>query len=115
MRSEQRDAAYLWDMLEAAKALVRMTKEVSLEDYRGDLVLRLAVERGASLIGEAARRVSQSFRGAHPEIPWRKIVAQRNVLIHDYGEIDHERVWLVGNRANPQVDRTTDTSDPALT
>ncbi len=101
MRAEQRDAAYLWDMLEAARMIVRMTTGVSQDGYRTDEKLRLAVERGVSLIGEAARRVSESFRKEHPEVPWRKIIAQRNVVIHEYGEIDHERLWIVAIQEIP--------------
>ena len=53
----------------------------------------MATERRIEIIGEAARRVSSSFREAHPEIPWREIVDQRNVLIHSYDEIEEERIW----------------------
>ena len=45
------------------------------------------------IIGEAARRVSAEFKRQHPEIPWARIVAQRNVLAHEYGEIDPTRMW----------------------
>ena len=93
MPDERLDVSYLWDMLEAAKTIVRFTQGVALEGYRADLMLRLAVEREIEIIGEAARRVSDSFRTAHPDIPWQRIIAQRNVLIHEYGEVDHERLW----------------------
>ncbi len=93
MADEGNDVAYLWDMLEAAKTILRFTRDVTLEQYRNDLMLRLAVEREIEVIGEAARRVGESFRDTHAEIPWRKIIAQRNVMIHEYGEVDHERIW----------------------
>lgn len=93
MRRESRDPAYLWDMLEAAKTILSFTRCVTPEQYRADLKLRLAVEREIGIIGEAARRVSGPFQSTHPEIPWQKIIAQRNVMIHEYGDIDHERIW----------------------
>jgi predicted nucleotidyltransferase len=31
----------------------------------------------------------------HPEIPWRKIIAQRNVLAHEYGEVEPSLVWVL--------------------
>jgi uncharacterized protein with HEPN domain len=80
-------------MLEAARAIGRYPRDVSLEEYRGNEMLRDAVERRLTILGEAARNVSPGFRSAHPGIPWRGIVAQRNVLAHDYGRIDDERVW----------------------
>lgn len=45
------------------------------------------------IIGEAARRVSASYMAAHPEIPWRMIIGQRNILVHEYGQIDHELLY----------------------
>jgi len=57
--------------------------------------LRGAVERHVAIIGEAANKVSAGFQSSHPEIPWRKVINQRNVLVHDYGEIKHELLWRV--------------------
>ena len=55
------------------------------------------------IIGEAASRVSTSFRNAHPEIPWRQIIGQRNILIHEYGEIKQERIWKTVRENVPQL------------
>ena len=95
MQPEQSDAAYLWDMLDAARTVEQMTSSQDFTQYSNDRRTQLAVERSLEIIGEAAGRVSTSFRNAHPEIPWRQIIGQRNVLIHEYGEIKQERVWKV--------------------
>lgn len=95
MASESRDAAYLWDMLEAARSIRRFTASTSLDQYQQNEVMKLAVERQLEVIGEAARRVSDAFRETHPEIPWLPIIAQRNVLAHEYGEVNHIRIWRV--------------------
>jgi len=93
MQPEQRDAALLWDILEAARRALEFTRGRTFSNYLDSPLLQYAVERAFEIIGEAASRVSAEFREAHPEIPWRKIVAQRNVLIHEYGDIDHALVW----------------------
>jgi uncharacterized protein with HEPN domain len=95
MPREQADVSYLWDMLTAARAVVDFTRERTLDEYSNDLMLRSAVERQVEIIGEAARRVSESFRSEHAEIPWSKIMGQRHVLAHDYGEIKQDRLWQV--------------------
>lgn len=59
---------------------------------------RMAVERALEILGQAASRVSASFREAHPEIPWRRIVGLRNVLAHEYGEIRHDRLYEIASR-----------------
>lgn len=60
-----------------------------------------AVERAIEIIGEAARRVSQDFQQAHAGIPWRSMIAQRNVLAHEYGEILQEHIWRVATQYIP--------------
>ncbi len=47
------------------------------------------------IIGEAATRMSADFRALHPNIPWRQIIGMRNVLVHNYDQIDTELVWRV--------------------
>ena len=93
MEPEERDAAYLFDMLEAARAVSNFCAGVGLPAYMEDAKLQAAVERKVEIIGEAARRISQSFKNAHPDIPWRTIIGLRNILAHDYGEIRQDRLW----------------------
>ncbi len=49
-------------------------------------MLGLSVEGESDLGG---RRVEMT----HPEIPWRKISGQPNLLAHAYGQIDHELLY----------------------
>ena len=102
MRPDERDAAYLWDMLDAARTIREIAQGQTLDVYLADRTLQLAVERALEIVGEAARRVSEPFCEAHPEIPWRPIIAQRNVFAHEYGDIRQERIWAVVTRHVPE-------------
>jgi len=82
MQPDTKDAGYLLDMLEHARGVLRAVRGRSVAEYVADEDLRLAIERRIEIIGEAAKRVSTRFQDAHPEIPWRKIIAQRNVLAY---------------------------------
>lgn len=93
MLPEERDAAYLWDMLQAAREVDSMMENHDLPVFLGDRVLVLALERGIEIIGEAARRVSTPYMDSHPEIPWRQVIGQRNILALEYGQIDHELLY----------------------
>jgi uncharacterized protein with HEPN domain len=70
-----------------------------MEDFR----TRLALERSMEIIGEAARRVSEKFRQEHHEIPWQGIIGLRNVIAHEYGELDHERLFTVAKKGVPDL------------
>ena len=93
MQLEERDQAYLWDMLEAAKEITTFLKGIRYDDFVRSKMIRSAVERQLMIVGEAANHVSEEFQEKHPEIPWRQIIGQRNVLAHEYGDIKVERVW----------------------
>ena len=95
MRPEDKNPAYLWDILDAARTILQFTSDLNMDQYLKDRKLQLAVERLIEIIGEAANRVSTDFQQNHPERPWRKIVGQRNVIAHEYGEIKQERIWTV--------------------
>jgi uncharacterized protein with HEPN domain len=74
MVPEKDDTSYIWDMLDAAKAVREFITGRSYQDYLIDRMLRGAVERYLEIIGEAAGKVSKAFRDAHPEMPWQKIM-----------------------------------------
>jgi uncharacterized protein with HEPN domain len=103
MPPEDRDPAYLWDMLEAAREVQRFIAAVRLEEYMQDPLRQRAIERAIEILGEAARNVSETFKAAHPEILWRSIIAQRHVLAHEYGRIDHTRIWTVATVPIPNL------------
>ncbi|MCX7030544.1 MAG: DUF86 domain-containing protein [Spirochaetes bacterium] len=82
-------------MLDAARTIREFTSGTTFRDFEKDRKLQLAIERLLEILGEAARRVSEEFQKEHSEIPWRKIIGQRNVLAHEYGEIKLERIWVL--------------------
>ena len=54
-----------------------------------------ATVRNIELIGEAATHIPDAVRLAHPEIPWRMVIAMRNRLIHGYLGIDTDTLWSI--------------------
>jgi len=103
MTHKKADPALLWDMLDAAKAIHSFVSGKTFYHYLDDRMLRGAVERHLEIIGEAAKGVSKTFQKDHPEIPWHRIIAQRHVLAHEYGEIKQELVWRVATLRIPEL------------
>ena len=95
MSIDERDKALLYDMLDAAQYLQSIWATRSLSDLLGDRTLQWATDRGFNIIGEAARRISNVTKAAYPAIDWRRIVALRNIVVHDYDEVDYARHWAV--------------------
>lgn len=103
MRPEERDPAYLWDMLQAAREIEDMLGDYDLPEFLENRMLVRAIERNIEIIGEAARLLSEEFKTQHPQIPWRKIIGQRNILAHEYGQIDHELLYKTAAEDVPEL------------
>lgn len=93
--SPDRDPAYLLDILIAARRIRDYTQGVDRQAFEVDIKLQDAVIRRFEIMGEAARRVSEEFREAHPDLPWSEMIGMRNVLIHDYNRVNLNTVWNV--------------------
>lgn len=93
MQANNRDAGSLWDMVNAIRRIQEFTANLTYEAYLDSALIQSAVERQFEILGEAARRLSNEFRQAHPEIDWRRIIGLRNILIHRYDEIRQQTIW----------------------
>lgn len=59
--------------------------------------------RVLEIIGEAARKISNERKEAHPEVPWNDMIAMRHKLIHDYFRLDLRKVWDTVQRDVPSL------------
>lgn len=98
-----KDNAYLADILDAAKAIQRFIAGVSLEQFKKNEEKYEAVNRKFEIIGEAARRLSPEAQKQFPQIPWKLVTAMRNILIHDYDDVDLDIVWETAQRDLPNL------------
>ena len=92
--SKDLDRLHLEHMIDAAETIQAYT-EAGREAFFEDRMMRDAVVRNLEVIGEAAKRLSQSLRDQSPEIPWRQISGLRDVVIHQYDYVDYNEVWNV--------------------
>lgn len=85
---------YLVHILECIQKIERFTAG-GKNRFLQDAMVQDAVLRNFEVIGEAAKRLDDAYRAAHPEVPWRALAGLRNVLIHQYEGVDLARVWAV--------------------
>jgi uncharacterized protein with HEPN domain len=85
---------YVQDILERIRLIEDFTQD-GLDTFLDSVLIQEGVIRCFEVIGEVVKRLSPELTAAHPGIPWRQISGFRDVLIHDYDEIDVEVVWRI--------------------
>jgi uncharacterized protein with HEPN domain len=98
-----RDEHYLADLLEAARAIGGFLSGVEKDAFLASDLLQSAVLHKLTIIGEAANRLTPEFRARHPEVPWRNIVAFRNIIVHAYFSIDWDIAWSAAMERVPEL------------
>jgi uncharacterized protein with HEPN domain len=62
-----------------------------------DFINNLMLSRGFILtleqIGENAKLISSEFKEKYSKIPWKKIIGLRNIIAHEYDEIELDVIW----------------------
>jgi len=84
----------LRDILDAMARIDTYTSR-GREAFDREELIQVWVVHHLQIIGEAAAQLGGDFHRAHPEVPWPKIVAMRNVLVHEYFGIDLNELWNV--------------------
>jgi uncharacterized protein with HEPN domain len=88
-----RDSAYLLDILKAAKLALSYLEGKTKQAFSKDTQCQDAVIRRLEIIGEAAGRVSGATTAKFSSLPWKKMVSMRNIMIHEYQDVDLGIVW----------------------
>lgn len=94
-KQEKNYLVYIIDILDAIERIETYCHSVNEKHFSQDTQLQDAVIRRFQIIGEAAGKIPDALRKKLPNIPWKKIVAQRNLIIHDYATVRSEEVWMV--------------------
>ena len=96
---------YLQDILECIDLIELYTQNLTKSAFLASREKQDAVIRRLEIIGEATRHLPPEITAAHQEIPWPRIIAMRNRLIHAYGQVDLELTWKVVERELPRLKR----------
>jgi len=86
---------YLDDMVGFAEKVLSYSHGFDHPGFVASSLHYDAALRNLELIGEAATHVPEEIRVAHPQIPWRLVIATRNRLIHGYLGIDDDVLWTI--------------------
>ena len=97
------DDAYLLDMLLSARDAAEFAAGLTFPQFEQSQLHQNAILKAIEIIGEAAARISEETKQAHPGIPWPEIIGMRNHLVHAYFEVDLKRVWKTAQQDIPRL------------
>jgi uncharacterized protein with HEPN domain len=92
---ERKSLQRLEDILDAADKIFIYTDEMSFQEFMNNNLVIDAVLRNFGVIGEAAKWLPVDLKSGNELIEWRQIIGFRNCIIHDYAQIDYEKVWKI--------------------
>ncbi len=93
---------YLAHILSCIEKVQEYTQD-GREDFFSSSLKQDAVVRNLQIVAESASRVSEELRVAHPEIDWPGMRGFRNVLVHDYLNVDYDLVWGIVRQELPPL------------
>ena len=95
-------------MRDHAKRAIEYLGPMSAAEFAANGLHAFAVIHAVQIVGEAARKVPNDVRARFPEIAWKFAVGMRNIVVHDYGEVDHVIVWDTVRNDFPPLIATLD-------
>lgn len=98
----------LADIKEACVRIKVYIAPLSYELFLRDIKTQDAVVRNLEIIGEAVKNIPSAVRLKHPQIPWKKIAALRDRLIHHYFGVNLDIVWVIITEELPLLTRQID-------
>mgnify|MGYP004499128875 CR=1 FL=1 len=105
MRERSRDKIRLEHILQAIERINRYTKGKTFDDFIADDMMYYAVVKNIEILGEASNMLTEEFRKAHPNTPWKQVNGMRNYIVHEYFQVDNTVVWDVIKHDLPVLEK----------
>lgn len=100
----RRDDLFLADIVECAQAVAGYIQGLTFEAFMAFPMTRDAVLMRLTNVGEACGAISEELKAAHPEVPWQKVKAFRNLAVHAYFSVDWQVVWGLATVRLPELE-----------
>ena len=95
---------YLEDILESIETINSYIEGMDLDSFANDRKTVDAVVKNLEIIGEAARSLPNDLRATYSDIEWPRIIALRNILVHDYPSINLRIIWSITKNNLPVLE-----------
>ena len=98
------DAVYVQHIVECLARIEQYT-QAGRAEFMASTLIQDGVVRNLQTLGQSVLKLSESFKAAHPEADWKSIIGLRNVLVHEYFEVECAEIWRTVERDLPDLKR----------
>jgi uncharacterized protein with HEPN domain len=103
MRDNKGNAVWLRDILESIDLIQHYLSDVTEEEFFDSQEKQDSVIRRLSIIGEAVKNLPDDFKEQHKDVAWEEAAGMRNILIHEYFDVDLDVAWNTLNKDLPNL------------
>lgn len=85
---------YIDSILEQIENIEFLSNDKNFDELFDSLALKLSIERCFITLWEAVKKLdSETKEKIWANLPWKEMAWMRDILIHDYFEIDNKILW----------------------
>lgn len=99
---------FLRHIFDECNFILNTSKDLTLEKFINDEILKRAIVRSLEIIGEATKKIPVDFKIKWDLIQWKNMAGMRDRLIHDYMGVNYMIVWDVVKNKIPELQKQID-------
>ncbi|MCF0112233.1 MAG: DUF86 domain-containing protein [Erysipelotrichaceae bacterium] len=97
------DFYYLKRIKQDTSFIVSHMKDITIEELNTNEVLLDSMMFRMIQISENAKKLTDEYKKNHPQISWNELNGMRNRVVHDYGSVDLNIVFMTLKQDIPDL------------
>jgi uncharacterized protein with HEPN domain len=94
---------FLAHFLDSIQLIEEYSKKVNQAKFLKKKPLQDAIIRRLEIIGEAVKNLPNAYKTKYPDVPWKQMAGMRDILIHEYFDVDLFLTWKVVKHEIPLI------------
>ena len=84
---------YLQHVKDCIVQIRTYSRDITEQDFYDNDLIQDGVVHRLIIIGEAVKNIPVDIKEMQTNIPWKKIAGFRDILVHEYYDVDLKEVW----------------------